>query len=744
MGSSIRRREARAAVNRMAVAAAAIALIASMALTGPAGAAGNGGSTDPLYIFRGQGRAHGVGLCMDGVLYRAKEGQGYHQIIDYYYTGISFAKTDENRPIRVKGRDGQIRVYTLHNYLYHLQEEPESSPMEELKVLYTAARTYTLSVIARGKHAKEGFDICSSGDCCQAFDENKDLTKYPRNCAAVDATTGETITYGGQPIIAAYCGSCGGHTENNEDVWGGSAIPYLRGRPDSYCQESPRFAWTVAMRKSELEARLNGSADTAVGSLYSIDLSSRTPGGRVKTARLSGSAGVKSVSGTALATRLGFQSSKFDLVPNNFDEYILVLNPNPQATIVTFTFMQPDGGTSDQIVEVAGHARYTLKVNDYVQCQEVSTRVMSERPVIAERAMYFDCGGRRGGSDSMGARATADRWYFAEGYTAGSFDSYILVQNPYTEPADVKMTFMVPGGQTFVKTLQAQPCSRVTVHLDEVPGLAGAEVSTLVESTNGVGIVAERAMYFDYQGCDDGNAEVGVNATAADWYLAEGYTAGGFDTYVLLQNPSARAAQVDATFMKEDGKTVAHSYTVKPHSRFTITTDHVPGLESAGFSTRLVSKNGVGIIAERAMYFNYGGITGGSDGMGVTAPAPDWYFAEGYTGGRFDTYVLVQNPDSKAARVRVTFARANGSTVKKEYTLKPRSRFTIQVDKVAGLSDAEVATTVSSLNGVGVIAERAMYFNYSNGFDERSGGHDTAGATAPSSQWYFAEGYTGY
>jgi hypothetical protein len=36
-----------------------------------------------------------------------------------------------------------------------------------------------------------------------------------------------------------------------------------------------------------------------------------------------------------------------------------------------------------------------------------------------------------------------------------------------------------------------------------------------------------------------------------------------------------------------------------------------------------------------------------------------------------------------------------------------------------------------------------MYFNYSNGTEPRSGGHDTTGITAPSNTWYFAEGYTG-
>lgn len=707
----------------------------------------SGGAGDPTYYFSGTGRAHGVGMCMDGVYYRAKEGQDYRTILSYYYTGISFSATDEARAVRVKGRDGQIRVWTMHDYLHHLQEEPDSYPIEELKALYVAARTYTLSCIARNKHTAQGFDICSSGECCQACDENKNIANYPNNNAAVDATAGQIMTYNGQPIIAAYCGSCGGHSDNNEDVWGGSAIPYLRGKPDSYCQYSPRYSWGATFRKSELEARLNSRADTAVGTLYVMDLSNRTPGGRVRTARLTGSAGLKSVPGSTIQALLGFQSTKYDMVRPNFDEYILVLNPNSQPTLVTFTFMQPDGTNSVQVQEVGANSRFTLKVNDYLQFQEVSTKVVSDAPVICERALYFNCRDSFcGGSASTGITAPQPRWYFAEGYTGGTFETYILVQNPEPNPADVKFTFMLPDGRTIEHTAQAAPSSRMTLMLDSVPGLEETDVSAMVECTSGGGIISERSSYFNYYGADGGTNSPGVTAPSSQWYLAEGYTGQKFDTYVLLQNPGDEESSVDAAFMREDGKNIRRNYKLAPHSRYTIHADTVPGLENAGFSTSLVSSNDVGFIAERAMYFDYNGcgLDDGHSSIGVSAPAETWYLAEGYTGGRFDTWVLIQNPEAEAARVKVTFNTPGGGAVQKDYTIKARSRFTIPVDSVEGLADAEVATTVQSTNGVKVIAERAVYFVYTDGYFERDGGHDTVGVTSPSTSWYFAEGYTGF
>jgi hypothetical protein len=321
-----------------------------------------------------------------------------------------------------------------------------------------------------------------------------------------------------------------------------------------------------------------------------------------------------------------------------------------------------------------------------------------------------------------------------------------MVQNPEPTPADLKFTFMLPGGQTVERTTQAGPSSRLTIRLNDVPGLEGAEVSTLVECTSGNGIVAERSSYFDYYGCNGGNNAPGVTDFSNQWYLAEGYTGQGFDTYILLQNPNNEPSTVGAVYMREDGKNVEQTYTVKPHSRYSIKANNIPGLENTGFSTFLVSRNSVGFIAERAMYFfNYNGrsINDGTDSVGVTAPCLNWYFAEGYTGQNCDTWILIQNPSAETAEVRVTFNMPGGGSVQKEYDIKPRSRHTIKVNSVDGLSNAEVATTIQSTNGVKVVAERAMYFIYSNGYGNRDGGHNTVGVTGPSTSWYFAEGYTG-
>ena len=73
--------------------------------------------------------------------------------------------------------------------------------------------------------------------------------------------------------------------------------------------------------------------------------------------------------------------------------------------------------------------------------------------------------------------------------------------------------------------------------------------------------------------------------------------------------------------MRETTTPVVQSYTIAPQSRFTIHLNEVPGCANHHISTRLVSTNGVDIAAERSMYFNFYGIPGGHDSIGVPAPA---------------------------------------------------------------------------------------------------------------------------
>ncbi|MBU4174623.1 MAG: VCBS repeat-containing protein [Actinobacteria bacterium] len=423
--------------------------------------------------------------------------------------------------------------------------------------------------------------------------------------------------------------------------------------------------------------------------------------------------------------------------PPNYETYILLQNANGEVATVDLTYMMEEG-VVEETVTVEPESRKTIYVNESVGIGEnVSTAVSSDIPIMAERAMYFNSGGRTGGHDSVGAPEPSKEWYLAEGYTAEEYDTWILVQNPGDQTALVMVTFMKGDGTTQQVGLEMAPKSRHSVHADEVPGFESCEVSTMVESNRSV--IAERSMYFNYQGKTGGHNSIGVTEPSGTWYLAEGCTGWGFDTYVLVQNPGDAPADVTYTFMRENGEGFQHQQRIGPHSRYTVKVDDMPGLGYCSFSTRVQSS--LPVCCERAVYFDSGGRPGGHNSIGTTSPAPAWYFAEGYTAEYYDTWILLQNPTDETAEVKATFMKPGGVNIQREYRVGPGSRYSIEVDTIPGLEATEVSTILESVNGTRFIAERAIYFNHRGIWP---GGHDTMGVTALSKTWYFAEGYTGY
>ena len=69
------------------------------------------------------------------------------------------------------------------------------------------------------------------------------------------------------------------------------------------------------------------------------------------------------------------------------------------------------------------------------------------------------------------------------------------------------------------------------------------------------------------------------------------------------------------------------------------------------------------------MYFTYNGITGGHDAVGTPSPGTQWFLAEGYTGGDFDTYVLVSNQNDEPADLSVRFMLNGGKFTDRTYTV---------------------------------------------------------------------------
>jgi hypothetical protein len=228
-----------------------------------------------------------------------------------------------------------------------------------------------------------------------------------------------------------------------------------------------------------------------------------------------------------------------------------------------------------------------------------------------------------GGHTVMGAAGPRLSWSFADGITSTGWDEYLTILNPATADAAVRLTFYVTGQSApLVKTMVVPANSRATVAVFDAPtGLGrGQTHGTTVTSTNGVGIVVERPIYFRYSPViDGGHTLMGAVTPANTWLFAEGYTGPGFDEYLILLNPNSTPAPVTLTYYA-GGATLVRTLTVGANSRATVAVhDPAHAGRNQAVSARVETTHPGGIVAERGLYFTYAGtVDGGHAALGWT------------------------------------------------------------------------------------------------------------------------------
>ena len=331
--------------------------------------------------------------------------------------------------------------------------------------------------------------------------------------------------------------------------------------------------------------------------------------------------------------------------------------------------------------------------------------------------------------------------YLAEGAGGPFFGTRIAMLNTNpTVTAIVTMQFLTSTGSTFTYVLSIAPLGRETVTPGQaVPALAGANFSTVIDSNTRV--VADRTMTWTAARYGS-HAETGADAPLTAWYFAEGATHGQFDLFYLLENATATAADVEITYLLPSGPLAPRTYHVPARTRSTIYVDQEAELDATDVSAIVRVTNGVPISAERAMYLSTPeqAFAAGTAVKGVAAPSTQWLFAEGATGSFFDLYLLLANPQPTAADVDVTYTTSAGDTLTRPYTIAANSRRTISVEQEDPLlAGAAISATVTSTNGVPIVAERAMYWPAFPWYE----GHASAGATATGTLWALAEGEAG-
>jgi hypothetical protein len=219
----------------------------------------------------------------------------------------------------------------------------------------------------------------------------------------------------------------------------------------------------------------------------------------------------------------------------------------------------------------------------------------------------------------------------------------------------------------------------------------------------------------------------GATAPSQSWYFANGSTAGGMSTWLMIWNPGSTDANFDITFMIEDDPSspVTDSMSVPAKSGLSLHMKNFIGLDK---NAAVEISSSVPVVAERFIYDSKK-IT---SSVGASASSGTWYFAEGAIGFGygFETFLMLQNPNDSQSDVTVTYYPM-GPELVQTINMPPNSRETVDVAEILG-ENQEFCFKVEATEPV--VAERTMFCA------GRTMASNTLGATSTATRQYLAAG----
>jgi stage II sporulation protein D (peptidoglycan lytic transglycosylase) len=175
-------------------------------------------------------------------------------------------------------------------------ELPRSFPPEAQKAQAVAARTYALVKKIEAEASGRGWHL-GAGVLSQVY---AGAAPNPVARAAADATKGEVLVLGNEPVEAFFHASCGGHTEAGLGALGRD-LPYLSSVRCGRCNDAPGARWRLALGAAEL-----GKAVGLAGKVTAARVVERTASGRAARVELTAAGRATVLAAADLRQRLGW------------------------------------------------------------------------------------------------------------------------------------------------------------------------------------------------------------------------------------------------------------------------------------------------------------------------------------------------------------------------------------------------------------------------------------------------------
>ena len=334
------------------------------------------------------------------------------------------------------------------------------------------------------------------------------------------------------------------------------------------------------------------------------------------------------------------------------------------------------------------------------------------------------------------ASAVSSTWYCAAGTAVGGGEANltVVVANLGGVARSGTITWMPSdGSEGAVVPIEVAP--------DSVTAQAAADhvdasgVSALVELDGG-----EVAVEHAVSGPRGSGVAPCASEASTEWYLANGVTERDARQAYALFNPFPDDVVVDITFSTDEGRRNPGPLQGLPIAAGTTTFVPVHDFvqRQAVTAASIVARTGR-LVVDRVQNFDGSlGRRGVSLALAAPAPAELWQFPDGlHTEGVTESW-HIYNPGDREALVSLELQPVEGDAPEPfDLTIPPRTQMVVPADEERVPAGVAHSSTIRSLNGVGVVAERAVDARSPSA---RRGWSSALGAPAAADRWAFPMG----
>lgn len=256
---------------------------------------------------------------------------------------------------------------------------------------------------------------------------------------------------------------------------------------------------------------------------------------------------------------------------------ITLINPYPSDSVVDLSFTTEQGTETPvdyQGLVVPPGGMLAINLGDHLRRrQQIATTVTartgrvvawktqwvttppSGSPIIGSQAaanpLSDPAAPIPGVTVALGAPSAGTNWVWADGQAGNGIAEQYVIYNPGPVTADVRLSVQLDQGVAEPFELSVPPYQVIPIQSDQQARIpAGVTHSAVLESTNGVPVVAEKVVAATAPSPWSGLGDMlGMRVPAQRWLLGAAFADSSRDGWVVLYNPTTQAVQVNINML---------------------------------------------------------------------------------------------------------------------------------------------------------------------------------------------------